>query len=1340
MRRIGILFLLTALFPLAAAEIAWEINPKFPADGQGLLINGFKWPPTVTPEGTLKLTAVLPEASAPGPHLRSCYEKFVPYDSKDLGTLELRLRSTVPAGLKIRLQWFKGGESEQTVPQIADGEFHTYRFDFAKFKHPDANSRGFYLYVYPAVNPDGAKGNIELELDYLRIEYSREGAVRAIAASADTKLPDMAALNRSFAPYGIAPEGAEKRLKTLQETRRALDAEKNPEKQHTLALSLNREFAELHRRLTPGRRLKQLIDDSAAYSRSLAFAELPKAELLPAAERERLAGLLKRGEFDAAEKALETAENRSFEAWNRLPGNTWQSGVSETSTGLYGWTYRNPEGPALSAGRELVWRGFFVNRDGTKTRLEVRPEGSEFTDAPPQNRHIDWTSGEWSYPCKTKEGRSVEWNLAFSRLAPGVLLSTDARTLRLTIQAGRDYRPTRFLIPRRGGAVLLAPEELAAFPWNQLAENWLLVLCDNGLPSVPWLVTLQHRPQAAAIKGDALLLTFARKAGTVGISNLHGVRPLPPNWADGWKAAPEGVVEQCRRLNAVMTAYPWRCEEFFAVDQKSGKLRIANRFLYRKAANDWKYDGREYAPLPPVLAFAAAKGYPAGLPEETADFDFDTIYGPWRAVPGNQSEYTLPLPDLREALPLRTERYPELQAKSRRWFRGLPDLRHESSPGRFISITWAWQFDGFQLYTPAEKRTVLTDFESVVDRYYTETREKRAQLQMPDFSHGHGERTEPFTGKSYFAYGWKSKHGDQLNYHDITDFAGFFLLPTLRYAQLSGDWKLIQKHWRPVTELYGSLPRRAEWATLAVGTTDRSLVHVIDMAPDSWIASEAMAKLARGVGDRRAEGLALCIAAKEAVSLVAAQQKREWDMAHNNNWDWNTQIPELGYFEQSHINSTRWDDAVLSTSAVFGCLYTPAILRLYQEFAPGVLGRFLHRLESAYPQWNDVAYIRKGKKTGQNGPQAFYRQLMIREALGESTAQLEKIRRTGLFNDNEFSVWSHPVEGRSVIVGLSLSGGALLVGRDAPLHLAGWGNAALKDAEFSFQGGKATVVLASKAPFALELRTPLEPAEIRVNNAPLPPERRNYDAGRKLLSLQLAAGESRVLLTYPGWTPPGRSMPEVTDTIAITPEIELCRAERELRLAPQQKRTDFQAGITVPIPLESYFNQAFDSPQTDEINVRGISMRLGKAAVGIGKSRELPAGITGIPAAGKWKRLYVLHAADREWNSGTPILRYRIHYEDGTEAFFEAAAGRELSSWLSSGEFPNGKAAIEQVRNGQKQTWYLSSWENTARREVAGVIADFQKECKKIISIDLEFVPGEGSAVLLAISGETAEE
>ena len=1351
-----LLLLLTAAFRLAgnspAPEIAWEFDPAFGVKEQGLELNGFD-SMKVLPEGTLKLAANWKKDGGGEPYLRSSYEMFAPYDSRDLGVLEIRLRARVSPeiagagiGFRVRLRHHRGGGSEQQLPLEADGAFHIIRIDFSKFRHPE-NSRGFYLYLYPLVNTGGAEGWASVELDYLRVRFSDAGAVRNIRLVADEKIADMQELLQSFKPYGIVPKGADAGQKKLHALRGTLDSGAGPG-QYEAAMELDREFARQHSVLRLGRRLKELFDEAHMLESSIVRRNEKAVQKEETARFRAALGriglLLSRGEFDAARTSLDAADRNRTALWNRLlspenGGPAWQRGIDAYSTGLFGWQFRTRESLAFSVDRERLVRGFFVNRDGTKTGLSIRPEGAAFLKNDPEELETSWTSSNWNYPCRTADGKPADWMIAVSRLAPGIQLTAGTRSIRLAVNAGRDCLPTRILIPCRDGAKLLTPEELAEFQWRNMAENWLLLLCDNGLPAAPWLLTLQHRPESVTAAGDALRFSFPERAGTIGIANLYGVRPLPPDWSKEWSAPPPEVTGQCRRLNAVMTACPWSCTEFFAVDREAGTVRIENRFGYRAVKNDWNYGGAEYAPLPPALAMAASKGYPARLPGNAEESGFDTIYGPWRAVPGSRAEYTLPLPDLSDELFVRTERYGEQQKKSRRWLLSLPNALFHFSPGHYINNFWTWYFNGFCLFAPDEKQIILRNMRSVLDRYCTEVRDEPARLRMAHHTHRHGDRTEPFTGRSYLAYGWRSKHGAQLNYHDITDLAGFHLMPVQRYAAISGDWKLIRKHWPQIIDLYGSIPRRAEWASMAVGTTDRSLTHVIDMAPDSWLASEAAAKLARGVGDRRTEALALCIAARQAVPLCGALLKREWDMAHNNDWEWKTQLPELGYFDSSHVNATRWDDSQLSASGIVGMIHSPALLRMYREFCPGALRVFLARMEEAYPQWADWRYVRPGKKEGQNGPTAFYRQLLLRDALGEPTGELEKLFRAGLFDDNEFSVWTRNVAGRSTIVGLSLDGCAILSGRDAPLRISGWGRAAFRDARFRFATGTAAIELESPEPFTLELFSAVEPAGITVNGKTPDAGAIRHDAAGKRLSLRLGPGGSRIELHYPGWRPPHRETSiRPAGPIAPTPEMKLCSTERELRFAAGSSsgRKEFVCGETTPIPLSGSGDTASGFAAGDRV-LHGVPMRLAPGAVGVGAAGNA-AGLpkrAEIAAGGRWKRLYFLHAAEENGTPGEVLLRYRIHYADGSSAVFEARSGLELAGRRNPGELPNGRP----VRNGGRDGAYLSVWENAARDETPGVVADFQKEYRMIDRISLEFAARNGTAVLLAVTGEAAE-
>ena len=147
-----------------------------------------------------------------------------------------------------------------------------------------------------------------------------------------------------------------------------------------------------------------------------------------------------------------------------------------------------------------------------------------------------------------------------------------------------------------------------------------------------------------------------------------------------------------------------------------------------------------------------------------------------------------------------------------------------------------------------------------------------------------------------------------------------------------------------------------------------------------------------------------------------------------------------------------------------------------------------------------------------------------------------------------------------------------------------------------------------------------------------------------------------------------------------------------------------------------------------------MQLSTGAVGVGAGDASTLPKRVE-IAAGGRWKRLYFLHAAEENGTPGEVLLRYRIHYADGSSAVFEARSGLELAGRRNQRELPNGRM----VRNGARNNAYLSVWENTARDEIPGVAAAFQREYKIIDRISVEFAAGKGTAFLLAVTGETTE-
>ena len=82
---------------------------------------------------------------------------------------------------------------------------------------------------------------------------------------------------------------------------------------------------------------------------------------------------------------------------------------------------------------------------------------------------------------------------------------------------------------------------------------------------------------------------------------------------------------------------------------------------------------------------------------------------------------------------------------------------------------------------------------------------------------------------------------------------------------------------------------------------------------------------------------------------------------------------------------------------------------------------------------------------------------------------------------------------------------------------------------------------------------------------------------------------------------------------------------------------------------------------------------------------------------------------------------------------FDARYGLELNGTPEPSELLNGRL----VPLGGRRNLTLSVWENRAFDEIPGVGADFQREHRMVERIELEFAARKGTAVLLAVTGES---
>ena len=1329
-------------------EILLKVDPRLDARGQGFDLAGFSGIRT----DRNKKALVLRIPAAPrktGVYLRTCAGMLARMDTRDLAGAELRCKLTPsqpvsrPVKGVFRIHWMSGEREDLELPVIADGKSRTYPVDFSKLKVKPKRTARFYCYFFP--DPDGKLPQSELEFESLRLLLSPAGTIRNYSENAKLRFELLTDQLAALQKVRLVPPRAEEQFAALRKKFAALSSAGNPDAERITGFKqLSREYEALSRKLAAGRRVAELLREHEAQESTLRFRR-ERGETVP----DELTGTVRQfGEKCAAAAKtfrhtgsagaeLEATKELCRTVWNALLAPKtgklrWQPGASRESFGLFGWQHGNLDLLAETAQRERLERNYFINPDGSKTMLRFRPDGAEYAGMEPAPRSINWTSRSWRYTYSLN-GRKIRWELAGSWLAPGVLIDTDAPRMAIAPLSGAAKAPLRLAVPTRKGIRLLRTDELAKFRWRDLSENWLLILGGSKNPEVPRLLTLQHRPASVGFRNGEIILSRPAGIGTVGFSQLYGVRPLPAEWSADWKQLPAAVAEQCRRLNAVMTVYPWQCDEFFAVDRENNRLHIANYFSYRKIPNDWNYPGREIAPLPPVLPFAARKGYPVQLPE-FEKLNFDTIFGPYAAAGSNRLEYSLYLPDLQGESYLKTDRYPQRIARANQavWSYKETHPNSYSARAHYPTTTWAMYLDSWNLLNPPERKFLETCCRISLDACFTATDRVNHTLEGIYESHLPAERAEPFTGLFYPVFGWTSRSKDRTIWSDITDFSGFLLRWIQLYGRHTGDWDRIRRNWEEIRANYLPLLRRCDWPSMAVGTTDSRLAHSIDMAPDSWLASEAMYKLAVRMGERRSADLAAMVAAREAVPLVTSLFKRELEMAYCNSWDWKSQIPEIGYNQSGAVADTRWDNPVLSTSMIVGMHYSAPLLDLYRATCPEALASFMARMKKLYPHWKNPRYLRKGDRMSVNGPLTFARYLFFSDIVNAPTEELAELASIGAL-ERGGSLWG--TTSGSCYYLLTNSAAALLVGRDAPLRLRNWDPARLEQAIYQDRQNTAQIVFTSPEPFRAEFTSFAEPAEILVNNRKAAEGAFRYHAEKKRLELNLGKGTSKITLRYPGWKAPERTPVEPAPEPPITREMEYCLAARDRR--PPRELPDAVPVERTPLRLEKLFNamltprgKTLTTPLAagETVNCRMREFRTVPFRIGTTSSGPavLLDGNTELSLPGRWKTLHFLHVSAEK--GPAKLFRFTIHFADGTRQEFTPASS---GSAVPAGWFGEDLSDRE-LR--------LVEWNNREREEISGVTAEFQRNLKEVRTVEIDCLDPATPGALLAVTGTPADE
>jgi len=455
---------------------------------------------------------------------------------------------------------------------------------------------------------------------------------------------------------------------------------------------------------------------------------------------------------------------------------------------------------------------------------------------------------------------------------------------------------------------------------TNMAQNWILVWWAGAEGwtnwDSPWVVFLQHRPDAMSLDEDGLHLEFPHAAGDVVMIPLYGYEKPPQQGHDfraqhglpapkipvktwEWpKVVTRDPLTRIRYWASALREFPVYCEDTFSVDRAKDSVTIRSRFQWRSINDDWNTPHLKLGPLSPPLAHAAKiGGFPVEFSKKWFDLNYSTPYGPYLAVEGvdefdaafsvlqyvNETEAFAPpavseRPRVRSALSgvQAAAKYQENRGDLVRAILGtnwtgqtLPyELVNQERPGAlfrgFLDAGWIARtlpYLGAEARSNAVlqlRKKLLYDY-LAPDRFSILSRERFEARTFP------GE-----SGREYVLL--RGFRTDSRDSSTITFEGNSDVLKALwAYAHFTGDWGTIKEHWLLLRKLFVS-PAETRWSGFGrtgIAELDSQAAHCA-----------AFARMAYKVGDMDAYNYGCYLFARELVLLYVKQRGAEYFRQH----------------------------------------------------------------------------------------------------------------------------------------------------------------------------------------------------------------------------------------------------------------------------------------------------------------------------------------------------------------------------------------------------------------------------------------------------------------------------
>ena len=1038
-----------------------------------------------------------------------------------------------------------------------------------------------------------------------------------------------------------------------------------------------------------------------------------------------------------------------FSSGNFAEGGDWQALPNSAARGAGFFIDASDRGSFMPCTDDKInWSVSFDPPNSTLDKYEIKD--------------TSWTHSHRLYTFKNPlTGKAVKQDCWWSSLAPGVLFDACGPDIAFADTTMGNPVPPAKIIAVINGKVSVIKKGEAIDP-SRMTEGWILLVWENGMPQIPILILFEKRPAKIIWSDNGLTASGTPELGKFAAAMLYGAQPQAADWSKN--ADVDKVSEQCRKVASHLAFFPLELEEFYSIG--TDKVTIYDRVSkYIEFKSDWNTPVKPYITVPYLYALGLDCGAPVEFDKQLSDSLNLTLFGPFRAAEGLELSYTVPRISMDQREPLKPSGEESFIAEYNKHFQARAGERwrffYES-----LQFASGWCMmdeksrDFFECYKNPRELEGAINGEMPMKPWAVHTTQAYDLNLVIDSA----------SGKSCWMRGWRGFRNSVRLIGDHTCFNMLSLAGAYTYAKYFGRWDLIEKYWPLMLNFYSSTPYRQLWAVPGQDCLSAGLIFSGDMLGDGQRANSLAATMAKVIGDKDTEALAVYIGSRTAVSAGVLMHPNiiVYNAALKNSpapSSPDAVVEQLGVQNSGFATrpfkpytATTWNAPLNSA----GCtIYDYPFYAFMLDYYPRTSLNWINRYLKDMPEWRDWSYRKDVLVRILNAWQI----LKFKAYTGKDRDALRKLFYDYFApkNDKDWNFYSWLSYGNVV---------PHIIAQNDPIWLGEWDRAVIKSGEYDRNKRTAAICLRAAVAGELSITSLLAPSSVTVNGSELASSQYSYNSTRHELKVPFSTGEHRVTVTLPEYDASRINYPDFAAQNTGSP-LNLAKCPPPAKLNVEVLTGDLKTDKCDAIDIRAVCNMGFDDKTANDKTggtddngdswlfpkgntiIRGVPFEIidpdkngGKSCIVLKGSAKnyFPEKTALIPVGKVFKRIFFLHGCGYGGGRGIPVLTYKLNFEGGQKRIITAREAFNIDEWKVK---PGGKALpdLPDARGGayyppgRKGQWgegaggYVFEWKNDVKE--AGVTnqdAD-QRGLAKLESIEISS-PGNAVPMVFAITGE----